>query len=530
LNWILGPTFAGLVIAVVVAFLMPDTYESVARMRIAPQSVPEQLVPSTVTIRLDQRLQGLRTTILSRTNLGTMITDPKLDLYKKMRARYPLDDAIEKMAKDVKLNYLDPDAVTERRFARAFEIRFSYPDRNKAQAVVSRLVSEFNNANARLQQTSATQTEGFLTDEKSQAKANLDRLNEQIAQFREQHLGRLPEDAMFNVQQLNNLQMSLRQVNDNQRAAQQQRNALETSLQSQTTMRDLVARSLDENTPEQTVKNQRLINMDTKIGELETQIASAQEFYSDDWPNLKSMKIELDSLKKRREEEQAKQDQTMAALANSATPPKPRSAGQRAQLQSIDNTIQDLKTQIQNTDLTAKQIAAEKQQLQSQISAAEARIQSSPVVEQQFSQLSREYSLAKDRYDQMVKAEQWSSTARNLEDRGAGETLEVVDQASLPQEPTDPNRWLIVGIGTGLGLFAGLLLAGAREAKDTSLKNLKDVRAYTRLPVLSSVPLLENALIVRRRRRLVWLAWSAAVMAGAIAVVVAVWIHYSPAA
>src|SRR5512146_1397412 len=99
--WILGPTFAGLVIAVVVAFLMPDTYESVARMRIAPQSVPEQLVPSTVTIRLDQRLQGLRTTILSRTNLGALITDPKLDLYKKMRARYPLDDAVEKMAKDV---------------------------------------------------------------------------------------------------------------------------------------------------------------------------------------------------------------------------------------------------------------------------------------------------------------------------------------------------------------------------------------------------------------------------------------------
>ena len=32
----------------------------------------------------------------------------------------------------------------------------------------------------------------------------------------------------------------------------------------------------------------------------------------------------------------------------------------------------------------------------------------------------------------------------------------------------------------------GLCLAGAREVKDTALKNLKDVRAYTQLPVLGS--------------------------------------------
>jgi hypothetical protein len=45
------------------------------------------------------------------------------------------------------------------------------------------------------------------------------------------------------------------------------------------------------------------------------------------------------------------------------------------------------------------------------------------------------------------------------------------------------------------------MLAAAKEVKDASLKNLKDVRAYTNLPVLSSIPLLENALLVRRKRR-----------------------------
>ena len=63
----------------------------------------------------------------------------------------------------------------------------------------------------------------------------------------------------------------------------------------------------------------------------------------------------------------------------------------------------------------------------------------------------------------------------------------------------------------------GVVLAGARELKNTSLKNLKDVRAYTNLPVLSSIPLLENALLVRRKRRLFWLAWSSAIILGCVA-------------
>jgi hypothetical protein len=62
--------------------------------------------------------------------------------------------------------------------------------------------------------------------------------------------------------------------------------------------------------------------------------------------------------------------------------------------------------------------------------------------------------------------------------------------------------------------------------KDTSLKNLKDVRAYTNMPVLTSIPLLENALLLRRKRRLHWLAWTSAIIFGIMAMTAAIYYYY----
>ena len=97
----------------------------------------------------------------------------------------------------------------------------------------------------------------------------------------------------------------------------------------------------------------------------------------------------------------------------------------------------------------------------------------------------------------------------------------------MPQTPAEPNRPLLVGGGTFLGLVLGIVLAAARELKDTAIKNLKDVRTYTQLTILGSIPLLENDLVVRRRRRLTLLAWSTAVILGCAVMVGSVFYYYS---
>ena len=111
---------------------------------------------------------------------------------------------------------------------------------------------------------------------------------------------------------------------------------------------------------------------------------------------------------------------------------------------------------------------------------------------------------------------QHAGIAQDMEGRKQGETLELLDPASLPSEPTEPNRPMVISIGAALGLALGMAIVGGREMKDTSLKNLKDVRAYTQMTILGSVPLLENDFVVRRRRRLSWLGWTTACLAAAV--------------
>jgi capsular polysaccharide biosynthesis protein len=155
-------------------------------------------------------------------------------------------------------------------------------------------------------------------------------------------------------------------------------------------------------------------------------------------------------------------------------------------------------------------------QVQNELQNLQAKVAASPAALQRYNELQAELNLAKEAYDAESKIRDKSETAVSLEQHRAGETLDLLETADLPEAPVEPNRWAIVGLGTFIGLLAGFAMAGAKELKNTSLKNLKDVRAYTNLPVLSSVPLLENALLIRRKRRLAWLAWSSALVIGGI--------------
>lgn len=521
--WVLGPLFAGLVIAVVVAFLWPDTYTSTAVMRITPPQVPERLVPTATNVQMADRLMQMEQDILSQASLSELIQRPALDLYKSERDRKPMVDVVEDMRRNITIRMIDTPAGMgrDRRMASAFRVSFSYPDRYKAQAVVNELVTKFTEQNIRVLRDQTSLTTDFLKDEQDDAKAQLERLTSELAQFRMANQGRLPEQMQSNIAALNSVQMQMHSLGDLINRAQQDKLTLETNLQNLKTQASLLQGSLEETTVAAAATNQRLEQLRKTILDVETAISAMLETYKENHPDVRTRRAQLEVLKRERDRMETQElEREPAARSTRMNPQVER------MLQDVKASIALTQTHIQNKELEMAERTRQQSQLQQRVAQLQARIEAAPANEQRYAQLIQDVSIAKQRYEELSKKRELSETAQALEARKGGENLEVLDRASLPEKPTEPNRLMIALAGVGAGLVFGVFVAGAKEMKDTSLKNLKDVRAYTNLPVLSSVPLLENSDLIRKKRRLVWLAWTAAVIVGLLVMAAAIYYYY----
>lgn len=519
-GWIIGPAFAALVIAVVGAFFWPDTYVSTAVIRVVPSQVPEKFVPSNVNVEMSQHINSMANAILSRTMLTNIIQSQAL--YQRELRRKPMEDVIETMRRDIRIsNVLDMQSRSGRGPLSAFSVSFEYDDRYRAQRVARDLVSRFMNENLRTRSNQSRETTQFLKDQLLAANKALNELENKRTQFRLKNAGRLPDEFQANLQALRSLEAQMGGVNGALSRISQEKLLLESQVQ---IYRDQLA-TLG-STGDQlgiSVKNERLVQLEREILGMQTALSGLRERYKDTHPDVNRAEAQLGVLRKMRDEllkqEEQKKPETDA--------PKQANLVTSRAAKDLEAAIARLQSQIQAKDLEVEDRVKEQSQLKESIQAYQSRIQASPLMEREYADLTRDYNLTKSKYDDLNLKMSQSEIATDLENRNQSATLEVLDDASLPEKPSKPNRLLIVGIGFGLGLVAGVFITGVREVKNTSLKNLKDARAYTNLPVLGTVPLLENDLVVRRKRRLVWLAWSVASMLGILAMTSSIYYYYA---
>jgi len=514
-SWIIAPMFAGLVIAVVTAFLYPDTFISYAVLRITPPQVPEQLVPVVSYTQMAERLMAMQTEILSRTTLQDIIQTPALDLYKKERTHIPMEDIIQEMRN--KAIHLTPLSSNDRRLATAFQISFSYYDKYKAQLVVRELVKRFVEQNISVQKQAASLTSIFVNDEVRIARDRMTEIDDKITKYRMANSGKLPDQVQSNTQAMFQLQMQSMQLKDTINRDSQEKVMLESDLQNLRNEQNYYQNNLETVVPggqSMAVKNEKAIELNKQILSGKASLAALMNTYGPNYPEISTMRAQIADLEKQKAE---LDEAEMATPAPAATGPK-RSVNPQVekQLQDLRNSINSTQSKIQAKQAEIEDATRTRAGLDKQIAVYQKRIDETPANEQQLAALLSDYNLAKTAYEDKLRKLQDSQTAVNLEAHKAGEVLEQLDPPTLPDKPVEPNRWAWAGIGTLAGLTIGMSLAAAREIKNTSLKNLKDVRAYTNLPVLSSIPLLENALLLRRKRRLVWLAWSSAVIVGCV--------------
>ncbi len=505
-GWIFGPLFAGIVISVVSAFLWPDTYVSRGSIKVTPQVVPEAYVQSNVNAMMSDRIAAITQTVVSRPVLTSIIT--QYELYPRDRQRLPMEDIIENMRKDIRIGNIVSVSSTARDRVPAFEIAFAYTDRYKAQKVVNDLVSKFIDTNLRERHSSSISTTSLLKDQWDSAKKELDQIEDKMAHFREANRGRLPDEMQQNFQQLNAVQSRITGLNGALSRVGQEKLMLESQLSIYRSRLSSLAK--DAQAPVESVqKNERLAEADREVRSYETQLASLREQYKDTYPDVQRAITMLNSAKKRKEQIAKEEDSKKPDISPRGTNPQ-----MVRESRDLESATQQIRSQIEAKNLEAEEYRKELSKANGSANQVESQLKGIPMSEKTFAELSRDREMARQKFAELDVKWSRAKLAEDMENRKVGENLEQLDPPSLPFTPTQPKRPMIVGIGAALGLIAGILFAGAREMKDTSLKNLKDVRAYTKLPILGSVPLLENDLVVKRRKRFAWFAWSVACLTG----------------
>lgn len=537
-QWVVGPFVAGITLATVGAFFWPDTFVSTAAIRVVPPQVPEKFVPTNVNVQMGDRVRAMAQTILSRNTLTNIIQT--YDLYRSERSRLPMEDVIEKMRKSIDIGNLR-NLPGRRQTESTFAIAFSYDNRYISQKVTRDLMTRFIDENIRERSSQSQLTTQFIREQWEEAKRELETIEQRLTAFRVANQGRLPEHVSMNMGQMSGLEARITSLNGAVSRANQEKLALEGSIRG---LREKIAAIASRPmtvtttpsgavvTSEGPAVDQRLESLNTQIGQLERNLEQMLQVYRDNHPDVQRLKSRLEVLKRERESYLAAK-LVAPALSGGASsnrpgqPERPMVAMKSAQQVEWESEVARLQGQIRARELEAENGLREIAEVERRQKEVQGRLDAGPVGIQEYELLVRDREMIKDRYDEMNQKLNESSVATDLENRKQGETLEVLDLPSLPESPTAPNRTAIILAGMAVGLALGMGLVVFREAKDGSLRSLKDVRAYTRFAILGSFPLLENDLVIRRRKRIAWIGWSTAVVLALALISFSIYYYYS---
>ncbi len=476
--FLMAPFFVAVLLAYIAGYLWPQAYSSEALILVEQQKVPEQYVTPNVVAEPRDRLQSMTQQILSRTRVRRLIE--QFNLYPNERQRMPMDEVIDKMREHIRIELVQaPGRPME---LTAFRIYFSAENPRIAQQITNELTSLFIEENLQARTQQSVGTTSFLESQLEKARQDLAEQEERQRQYKMQYLGQLPEQQQSNLQILSSLEAQLRATTDALQRAEQQKIYLESIHGEYQRMR----RSLEEQ--DATGRASTGSALEGNVRETRKQLAEMEAKYTPKHPDVVRLKGQLARLEARQNADAGLVGKAESGASKAAASIEPNAIEIQSRLKAVSAEIDSRK---RDTD-----------ELRKRIGGFQGRLDMTPVREQQLAEVTRSYENSRQYYQSLLQKKLQSELATNLEKRQQGEQFRILDPASLPQKPSQPNRLSILLIGWLVGISVGLGLTAFREIMDRTLRTSREVIESIQIPVLIQIPLLRSpALEVKYKGR-----------------------------
>jgi polysaccharide chain length determinant protein (PEP-CTERM system associated) len=461
---------AGVLVAVFVASILPNEYESRAVLLIEPQTISEKLVESNLSqTELNSRLHLISMQILSRGRLNKVIEEfnvyPELDsemtreeIIERMRSHIAVTPVLSELEARLGIRNSDVEINT-------FQLAFRHRNRDVAAAVTNRLANDFVEEHIKERAAMSGDTSEFIEAELQRLSARIGEVEQKIATVKSLNIGRLPEDLPTNQNLHERLVQNIRD-----------------------TQRELAIAQSDE----------AFYRQQVLVGG-----ADFLKYQGDDTPErrLEVVKLQLNE-----------------AISRGLTEKHPDVIRYRLEIEQLDTVMSDARrddrplslaqenarAEEQRAGLRAGAARAELERLQGQLKELESRLAETPKVAEQLIAFEREHQHLHESFLQYSQKRLEAGVAADMERRQKGEKFRVLEAAIPTPDPASPNRPVILMIGAVLGMLAGAGLGLLAEVTDLSFHDSRSLQSRLGIPVLAAVPpvVLESDRLFARARRL----------------------------
>lgn len=538
---LIGTTFFVLTaLSVVVAYSLDSLYRSSGVIIIDRPEVSDQFLPGTFQAPdREQRIARINDEVMTRDNLARIVETH--NLYPELRGSEDARAVVPELRDKFELDMILADDDPRNRYAgdvSGFVVSYYHEDAETAQNVTRDIVELFLEGNLKRRQDAYVGTAEALSREAEEIRTTVAELESQLADFKTQNPGALPEDRTYNRQIVERLERDLSDLEREIRALQERKTLLQSQLAqtepwvtvigpdgepvpaSTDRLQQLQAEYLrligiyNTNHPD-VVRVQREIEsltgstgnpafrqaLESQYAAKQSELIDAQMKYGDSHPDVVALKRSVAAL-------QQQIQQLPTESQDLPAPNNPTYINLEVQLKSLDNELRALQ--------------GDRRQLQSEASQLDEAIQMTPEVERQYMELTRDLDIARKQYTDTMARRMAVERAGALEASELAERYVLTRAPSLPYKPAFPNRPLIIIIGLFLGVSLGLAMGILAEAFDDSIRSTRDLRMVLGAPPIAAIPAIhttsEVKAITSSRRRL-------ALMVGMATIAVAIYVQ-----
>ena len=505
------------------ALALPPAYRATATVLIESAEVPSEFVQTTVTSFADQRLQVINQRVMTTQNLVEIMD--RYGLYAEARRTTPLSTVVEGFRNDIELEtvsarVVDPRSGRPVTATIAFTVSYDSREPRVAQQVANELVSLYLSKNIEERQEAASQTTAFLAQEADRLSARINELESKLADFKQEHAGRLPGQLGVNQQSLERAEQELVRIELRRDVLNERQIFLETQLTELERQASLAGPDVAADPPAAQLAALRaqftrlkgaygpqhpdVARLRREIGALEQVVDGA-----DDNPalltELAAAQAELGRLRElygvehpdveRAARTVARLEAEVSATANEA----PDGGSDEAASSPASLQVQ---AQLKVLDMELGGLARERQDLRARIEAYSRRLLETPEVERAYQTLIRDYENTQARYKDIKDKQIAAEMAEALESELKAERFSLIEPPQLPAEPVRPNRKAIAGGALAIGLMSGFGLVLLRDAFDDRIHGARQLAWLAGAPPLVVVPYIRTR---HDRLRSLWL-------------------------